>query len=285
MRYTTQQEQARREPARAQGRVLSLAHLTIAEATPTELSIAAAKAGFAGVGLRITGFTPQGPGPDLVGRRDRIRSLRGILADGELTVTSVCTYRLTADRVSADYARVFEACCQIGASTILITCFIEDHGRAEGAIAELSALADGFGLRLGLEFLKTSAVRSLDAAEALRRGVGAANVGHIVDALHLHRCGHRAGDLARLPAGTLYGIQLCDAGLFDPPRGSHAEVRDRLYPGEGELPLLDLLDCAGPASWIEIEAPNAAHAALPVDERATHAFASGRTLLEAHRSR
>jgi sugar phosphate isomerase/epimerase len=262
---------------------LSLAHLTIADATPSELALAAAGAGFGAVGLRITGFTPESAGPDLVGRRDRIRNLRGILSDGGLSVTSICTYRLVPERAIADYAAVFEACREIGAQTVLITCFIEDKGLAFDMIAALATLAQDYGLRLGLEFLKTSALRSLDAAEALRRDVGAGNIGHIIDALHLRRCGHEPSDLAKLMSGSVYGVQICDASLAAPSRDlAAAEVRNRLYPGEGELPLFDLLECAGPDAWLEIEAPNAEHAGLPIASRADLAFESGRRLMEAY---
>lgn len=265
---------------------LSLAHLTIADATPSELALAAAEAGFGAVGLRITGFTPEGAGPDLIGRRDRIRSLRGILGDGGLSVTSICTYRLVAERVVADYAAVFEACREIGAGTVLITCFIEDREQAFDMIAALAALALEFGLKLGLEFLKTSALRSLDSAEALRRDIGASNIGHIIDALHLCRCGHEPSDLAKLKPASVYGVQICDASLAAPSRDlAAAEVRNRLYPGEGELPLFDLLDSTGPNAWIEIEAPKAEHAGLSMASRAKLAFASGRALMDAYEPR
>lgn len=267
-------------------KALSLAHLTIADATPTEFALAAAVAGFGGVGLRITGFTPDGPGPELVGRPDRIRSLRGILGDGGLEVTSICTYRLTDERTPADYAPVFAACREIGAGAVLITCFIEDRSRALAAISALSALAEGFGLRLGLEFLQTSALRSLDAAESIRSESGSANIGHIIDALHLCRCGHRPSDLASLAAASVYGVQICDASLVPPPGDLvAAEVRSRMYPGEGELPLLDLLDCAGPEAWIEIEAPKAEHAGLSIAQRADLAFASGQALMDTYAKR
>ena len=40
-------------------RKLALAHLTIEEATPAGVVMAAAAAGFPAVGLRITGFSPR----------------------------------------------------------------------------------------------------------------------------------------------------------------------------------------------------------------------------------
>jgi sugar phosphate isomerase/epimerase len=265
---------------------LSLAHLTIAEATPSELALAAAEAGFKAVGLRITGFAPDGPGPDLVGNRARIRALRGILGDGGLGVTSICTYRLTDERAASDYAAVFETCREIGADTVLVTCFIQDRRQARDRIAELAALAAPFGIDLGLEFLKTSALRSLGDAETIRCEIGSTNLGHIIDALHLQRCGHTPSELRALPTDSLYGVQICDAQLST-PTGDRvlAEIRDRLYPGEGELPLFALLDNAGPKAWVEIEAPKAQHAGRTIAERAAFAFSSASALMTVYAGR
>jgi sugar phosphate isomerase/epimerase len=265
---------------------LSLAHLTIPDASPVELARAAARAGFEGVGLRITGFSPQSEGPAIVNRPHAIRELRQTLAAGQLCVTSVCSYRMTPEIVVEDYGPVIDACLEIGASTMLITCFIEDRALAAEKINRLAQQTHPLGLRLGIEFLRTSALRSLDDVEDLRGRLAAPNVGHIIDALHLCRSGHQPADLRRVSPEDIYGVQICDAKLSPPlAEAMAAEVRSRLLPGEGELPLFKLLDSIGTGAWIEIEAPKASHAGLTTLERAALAKQSGRSLLDGYARR
>ena len=49
-------------------RSLGLAHLTIEEASPEDLVEAAARAGFAAVGMRICGFAPEADAVGLIGQ-------------------------------------------------------------------------------------------------------------------------------------------------------------------------------------------------------------------------
>jgi len=111
--------------------------------------------------------------------------------------------------------------------------------------------------------------------------------GVLVDALHLCRSGGSPADVAPLaranPRRYPY-LQLCDAPLVAPAggeRGLYAEaVAGRLAPGEGELPLRELLDAMPAGVPLSIETPVAAIAHLPPVERARHAMAATRRLLE-----
>jgi sugar phosphate isomerase/epimerase len=77
--------------------------------------------------------------------------------------------------------------------------------------------------------------------------------------------------------------QLCD-GPRDAPDGGGREpyeeaVHNRSAPGEGELPLLDLIEAMPAGTPLSVETPVAAVAHLSPRERAEHAMAATRRLL------
>jgi sugar phosphate isomerase/epimerase len=85
---------------------------------------------------------------------------------------------------------------------------------------------------------------TLQQAAALVARAGRTNGGVLVDALHLHRSAGTPADLAAVPAWMLQAAQICDGQLAHPPTEAALieEAREaRLLPGEGELPLRDLI--------------------------------------------
>ena len=66
----------------------------------------------------------------------------------------------------------------------------------------------------------------------------------LVDLLHVARSGGTAADLAKLPASLIGHVQLSDAPLAAPPDDALVtEARGRrLPPGEGELPLVAMMN-------------------------------------------
>jgi sugar phosphate isomerase/epimerase len=105
----------------------------------------------------------------------------------------------------------------------------------------------------------------------------------LVDALHLRRSGGSPADLAALPPERLPYGQLCDAPLepvWPDEQVAIAESRGgRLLPGDGELPLRELIDVLPPGSALSVEAPVAALADRSPAERASRAFAAATRLL------
>ena len=265
---------------------LHLAHLTVHEASPEELIDTAVSCGFAGVGMRITGFAPDNDPMGLLGDRTRLRELRGRIADHGLQLVNVCSYRLTDDIDVDVYAPVLEVCRRLGASTMLITCFAEDEVRRQDSVARLAEAAARVDVKIGLEFFRTSKLRTLDEAEALRLACPTANVGHIIDALHFFRAGHRPADLDRIPSNAVFGVQLCDGPTeIASAAAMREEVRKRQLPGYGALPLAALMQRIPHEAPIEIEAPEAHLAGQTLRSRATRAHEAGVRFMQALQTR
>jgi sugar phosphate isomerase/epimerase len=91
----------------------------------------------------------------------------------------------------------------------------------------------------------------------------------------------RPADLAGIDASLFPYMHLCNAPAAVPlPDGLKAEARGkRFYPGEGELPLGELLRALPADIPISVEAPCARYADLPILERARICGAATRALL------
>ena len=133
-------------------------------------------------------------------------------------------------------------------------------------------MAAPYGVRPLIEFMAYKTVRTLADAVAIAARSGGGGV--LLDALHIQRCGADIGQIARTDRGLLGYVQLCDAPLEPPgeaglpgdrilPRGqtpdggaAALEARAaRLLPGEGALPLTELLSALPAALPVAVEAP------------------------------
>ena len=102
----------------------------------------------------------------------------------------------------------------------------------------------------------------------------------MLDTWHLFRTGGRPDDVRELAAGIVGGLQVSDAGADLFGVGTEAHANDRLLPGEGAVPLAEILavvlrDHPGLDTGIEVFGP-----ARPPLETATRCAAALRTVLE-----
>jgi sugar phosphate isomerase/epimerase len=259
---------------------LGLAHLTALDLAPTALVPAAARAGFGFIGLRMIPATANGPAyPTRVGT-DGHRALKRLLADEGVRLNEVEFVQLTPHVDIPALAGLFEAAADLGAAAVTASGDDDDPARLTQHFAELCDLAQQFGLRVDLEFMRWRAIGSLSQAEAIVSGAGKANGAILVDALHLHRSGGQPADLIAIPKHHLRAAQICDAAP-DIPASDAAiitEAREgRLPPGEGALPLDALLDALPMEASISVEMPLPA---LDVRARLATAFDATRRLLD-----
>ena len=263
---------------------LGLAHLTALDLAPATLVPEAARAGFRFIGLRMIPATANGPAyPTRVGT-DAHRTLKRLLADEGVRLNEIEFVQLTPDVDIPALAGLFEAAADLGAAAVTASGDDDDPTRLTAHFAKLCDLAEQFGLRVDLEFMRWRAVGSLPQAEAIVRGAGKANGTILVDALHLHRSGGNPADLIAIPARYLRAAQLCDAKADIPVSDAAiiTEAREgRLPPGEGALPLGELLEALPTDASLSVEMPLPA---MEVRARLATAFNATRRLLD-HQSR
>ncbi len=133
----------------------------------------------------------------------------------------------------------------------------EDYDRAAASLGEAAELASNFGVRLALEFQKSSSVCAcLETALALIEQSGAANAGVCFDVVHYYTGPSKFEDLAYLTLRNLAWVQVCD--MSGTPR-ELAGDGDRILPGEGDFqlgPILEHFERIGYQGHVSLEVLN-----------------------------
>jgi sugar phosphate isomerase/epimerase len=264
-------------------RELSLAHLSVLEATPPELVTVAAQAGFRKIGIRLSATPSVGvPHYDMLGDTPVLRETLARLAATGLSVLDVEFLRFEPEEPKGIPEGFLEAGARLGAQYVLVMSAEPLEARTLERFRDLCERAQQYGLDVCLEFAIYTGVRTLADAARLVKKSGCTNASVLVDALHFSRSGGLPSDIAGIDASLFRYAQICDAEAVIPTASGDLirEARTgRLLPGEGALPLRELVAALPAAIPLAIEAPVRASAGLPALERARRAYRSMRALL------
>jgi sugar phosphate isomerase/epimerase len=256
---------------------VALAPLTVGRPEPATLVDAAAAAGFDQVGLTL--WAPGGTRSRLCEDALLRRSLREQLDRSGVRVLDVGVVVLSPSIDLTQVGRLLRSGRELGADRVIAMNQDPDQGRAAAALAAVCELAGDLGMRVGIEFMPYTDTRTLVDAVALVESSGSPEAGVILDLLHLHRSGS-VPQVADLDPDLVLLVQLCDARRAAPAehRLRTEALGDRLYPGEGELPVLEVLSLLPRDVALTVEAPVAADVALSPEQRARRAAGSLREL-------
>jgi sugar phosphate isomerase/epimerase len=160
-----------------------------------------------------------------------------------------------------------EAASILGARRLNVAADDPEWSRLTENFASLCAIAAAHGLAVDLENMGWRTVATYDQSLQLVTQSGAANAFILVDALHFYRNGGSESDLSGNGKWTA-SLQLCDVRGPSPQRNEDkvAEARSgRFAPGEGELPLLDLIHALDDGTMVSVEVPMNASDMSPLD--------------------
>ena len=260
---------------------ISLAHLTVHDADPLQLIDAALAGGFDSIGLRIVPSRPGEWHAPVAGDEAQIRRIQGRLRATGLDVLDIEVIWLGPESDPAAYAPALETGARLGAKHVLVVGDDPDEERVSGNVAALCALAAPLGITVMLEFIPFCHTNSIDAAHRVITRAAQPNAGVLIDALHLSRSGASPAVIGKLDPALFSYCQICDARAErPPPEGLRAEARgDRLYPGEGALPLAELLDALPAGTPVAVEAPCPKYASLSPAERGRLCGAATRAVI------
>jgi sugar phosphate isomerase/epimerase len=150
-----------------------------------------------------------------------------------------------------------------------------------GAIKAMGRRAAAHGLQISLEFIPGTGMPDLVTANEIVELAGEPNLGVLFDTWHFVRSGSTLEQLRALPPGRINALQISDR-IPPPPGAAYVPMSGRLFPGEGEQPLDEILKLvfANNASiTAEIEVFSADLSAMPVAAAAEHAAQAIRTWL------
>jgi sugar phosphate isomerase/epimerase len=263
-----------------QSRPISLAHLTVLDTTPPELVTVAAAAGFRAIGIRLTATPSVGVPPyteQILREGPLLRETLRRLDDTGVSVLDTEFLRFEPEHPIGIPEGFLEVSARLGARNVLVMSAEPEEARTLERFCELCDRAAGYGLNVGLEFAIYTGVRTLaHAAQTVARSKRP-NASVLIDALHFSRSGGMPAHVASVDPSLLRYAQICDAGPDMPgPGDTPALIREartgRLLPGEGVLPLADLVAALPETATLAIEAPCRATAHLPALERARRAY-------------
>ena len=266
-------------------RQLSLAHLTVLDTTPPELVTVAVSAGFRSIGIRLTATPSVGVPPyDVLHEGPLLRETLLRLADTGISVLDTEFLRFEPEHPIGIPEGFLEVSARLGAKHVLVMSAEPDEARTIERFCELCDRAASYGLQVGLEFAIYTGVRTLAQAADVVAQSKRANASVLIDALHWSRSGGLPAHIARLDPSLFRYAQICDAGPDTPgPGDTPALIREartgRLLPGEGVLPLAELVAALPDTVPLAIEAPCRATAELPAVERAERAYRALRALV------
>jgi sugar phosphate isomerase/epimerase len=236
---------------------LSLCHLTVLEVGPPELFDLAAEAGYQSVGLRMHPATAGGPAYPLGARTKPLRAAKRRAADAGVSIFDIEFVPLTPELRLGSLEPLLEAAAELGAKRLDVSGDDTEFGRLADRFGALCDLADRFGLGVDLEFMRWRAVARLSQAAEVLTAAGRRNGRILLDLLHFVRSGGTARELAAVSSSLLGAVQISDAPAADPgDAGIIDEARARrLPPGEGGLPLRELLDALPSGVPLSVEVP------------------------------
>lgn len=279
---------------------LALHHFTIGDVDPLELVSIAASCSCDAVCVFVSSPADPAPGqamPELAFPAvtpDLLPAMKTRLRDEGVTVTNIEFFPLGADTRLEDLRPSLALGAELGARLAVTHIYDSDTSRAADTLARFGQLAAEYDLCLGLEFMGLSPTcNSLEKAAQLVRAAAQDNIGIAVDALHLMRTGGTPEQVKALDPALFAYAQLCDGPTLDDPASALdqerylAEAFDRLAPGKGVFPLMDLVNALPSNTFFDVEVPSPTLAAQGVapTERARLAVEASRRLLAMARAR
>jgi sugar phosphate isomerase/epimerase len=235
----------------------SLAHLTTLDVGPPHLISLAAETGFRAIGIRLCPPMPGGVAYPLRAGSPELRETLRSMKDLDVSVSDIEVVRIAPETNIEDFIPSFEAGAELGARRVCINIDDTDRTRVIDRFAGLCDLAAPYGLALDIEFMIWRPVARLEDAVDVVKAVNKPNAFVLIDALHLFRSGGSVDSVAAMDSALIGCVQLCDAPrISPPPSGIIDEARgNRLLPGEGELPLRELVAVLPEHTPLGVEVP------------------------------
>jgi len=237
---------------------LGMDYLTLAGVAPDAFVRLAADAGCGHVALMPALpeiLQANGPSWSLIDDAALRAATREALSDSGVSLAMLDGFALFPGSTRDDHRRVLDLAAELGTRRLNTVSFI-DWPRTLDETAWMVALAAEYGMTVTIEPCAMLTAASLAQALELIAYVGLPNFKLLIDTMHVARTGE-AGDLAALDPGMIDYVQISDAPLAMPSLEAYMEeaLNERMIPGTGELPLVDMLRAVPDTVVISAEVP------------------------------
>lgn len=240
-------------------RGLGIEFLSVFDLPPVQFVELAADLGcrYISSALSQVGYNPHGY-PKAVLREDPAlrREMVAVMRDRGVSISLGEGFGVRPDADTRALGGDLDLMCELGVKRINAISLEPDLGRTFDEYGVLAEMAAARGLETTTEFAPGLAVADLSTALAAVRHVGRPDFRLLIDTMHLARSGSTPADLAAVPPQLIGYVQLSDA-TRGPRFDTYMEeaMYERLPPGEGEFPLLDILKALPRDLVIGLEIP------------------------------
>ncbi len=252
---------------------ISLAAGNLPEFAPREIYNAAVTAGYdlSGMWVDLTTWTDE-----------TTKELKRALDDSDVGILDVEVMWIQPGESVEGLKRTIDIGAELGAQFGLVVSSDPNPANTKRGFEDLCKHAEQVGLVLVLEPLPITEVKNLAAALEIVSDVGHPSGKLLIDTLHFQRGGTTLAELQEMSSDWFPYVQIADAPLqiAEPTFENlmHEAVDGRLLPGEGELPIRDVLKYLAPGLPISPEIRSAA-----VRETYPDAAERAKSILEATR--
>ena len=263
---------------------LAIEHQTVLGLPPVEFVHLAADLDVRSIAIAlITG--PDNPhGYEPFSLRDdpalRRRMLRAVSQSG-VSISLGEGFTVRPEHDIRDRAADLDVMAELGAPRVNTVSMDPDLSRTLDEFATLAEMAAARGLLTTIEFAPSLTIDDLDSAVAALHHIDRPDVGLLIDTMHLVRAGHTVDDLIAIDPELIRYAQLSDHTTSQRGQTYRDDTMDRMPPGEGELPLHEIVAALPPAVTIGIEIPmrSRAEAGESTEQRVRRCVEGARRLL------
>ena len=223
----------------------SLVHLTNISCPPPEMIRVAAKAGFDAVSLRTIPMGLPGERPyDIAKDPQLLRETRRASEETGVQLHDTENARIADGVDVAGYEPALAAAAELGIRHILSNIWTDNKDFYTQQFGRLCELAAQYEQTVSVEFVTWASVTNLRQVKELLLASGQQNVGVVVDCLHFYRSRVQMQDLDQCPKEWFHYAHLCDCEAPIPTDEAsliHTGRAERLYPGEGAIPIREII--------------------------------------------
>jgi sugar phosphate isomerase/epimerase len=257
---------------------LSLDCLTLPDVGPVDLVRIASEAGFGSFSLWVQ---PPAMYDVMLATAAMADDIAAAMADHSVALGNLEVFNLNTDEPIAAYEPAIALGARLGAATATAIDFGAPRADMVERLAAFCALCADQGIRAMVEPIAMGNVRTPQEGVALIRAAGA-DAKLVVDCVHFVRTGCTPDDLRAIAPEYIGHVQLCDGpATIEPDDLGLEATANRLYPGEGDFPLVDILAAIPPSATLGLEVPNVARLeqGMPPADRARSALSAARSVL------
>ena len=223
----------------------SLVHLTDITCPPPQMIRIAAKAGYDAVSLRTIPMGLPGEQPyDISKDRQLFLETRRAAQETGIQLHDTENARIAEGVDVAKYEPSLAAAAELGIRYILTNIWTPDRSFYTDQFGRLCQLAAQYQQTVSVEFVTWANVTSLQQAKQLLLDSGQENVGIVLDCLHFYRSRVTLDELDACPKSWFHYIHLFDCPAPIPTDQEslvHTGRCERLYPGEGAIPIREIV--------------------------------------------